>query len=93
MQNHLKTYHEGLQQALEVSSFYQQADNTLSTINNMVPSPYMVNPLLPRVGVAHMDRVSVVSQRKNPSVSNELLHAGDREMRDIASQIMVGSHA
>lgn len=90
MQNHLKTYQEGLQQALEVSSFYQQADNTLSAINNMVPSPYMVTSLLPCVGVTHIDRVS---QRKNPSASNELVHAGDREMRDIASQIMVGIHA
>ncbi|XP_039515276.1 spectrin beta chain, non-erythrocytic 1 isoform X4 [Pimephales promelas] len=34
-QSHLKEYHENLQLALEVSSFYQQADNVVSSINNM----------------------------------------------------------
>lgn len=36
VQPHLKNYHENLQLALEVSTFYQQADNTLFAINNMV---------------------------------------------------------
>lgn len=36
VQSLLKNYHENLQLALEVSSFYQQADNTLFAINNMV---------------------------------------------------------
>ncbi|XP_058651865.1 uncharacterized protein LOC131552243 isoform X3 [Onychostoma macrolepis] len=34
-QSHLKEYHENLQLALEVSSFYQQADNIVCSINNM----------------------------------------------------------
>ncbi|XP_059372833.1 uncharacterized protein LOC132110279 [Carassius carassius] len=34
-QSHLKEYQENLQLALEVSSFYQQADNIICTINNM----------------------------------------------------------
>ncbi|KAK7139728.1 hypothetical protein R3I94_012393 [Phoxinus phoxinus] len=34
-QSHLKEYHENLQLALEVSSFYQQADNVVWSINNM----------------------------------------------------------
>ncbi|KAM4729419.1 uncharacterized protein FYW61_009998 isoform 2-T2 [Anableps anableps] len=33
--SYLKNYHENLQVALEMSSFYQQADNTLDAINNM----------------------------------------------------------
>lgn len=39
VQSHLKNCHENLQLALEVSSFYQQADNTLFAINNMVKFP------------------------------------------------------
>uniref|UniRef100_A0A3B4AMY4 Uncharacterized protein n=1 Tax=Periophthalmus magnuspinnatus TaxID=409849 RepID=A0A3B4AMY4_9GOBI len=35
VQAHLKNYHENLQLALEVSSFYQQADNILLAIHNM----------------------------------------------------------
>ncbi|KAK1905427.1 Spectrin beta chain non-erythrocytic 5 [Dissostichus eleginoides] len=62
VQSHLKNYHENLQLALEVSSFYQQADNTLLAINNM---------------------------RKSMSESKELDSVGDREIRDIASQIMM----
>ncbi|XP_044070794.1 spectrin beta chain, non-erythrocytic 1 isoform X6 [Siniperca chuatsi] len=62
VQSHLKNYHETLQLALEVSSFYQQADNTLFAINNM---------------------------RKSISASEELDSCGDREIRDIASQIMM----
>ncbi|XP_045069855.1 uncharacterized protein LOC121561532 [Coregonus clupeaformis] len=50
----LKDYHENLQLALEVSSFYQQADNTLSAIKNM-----------------------------------DLESSGGREIRGIASQIMM----
>ncbi|XP_042358037.1 uncharacterized protein LOC121954542 isoform X2 [Plectropomus leopardus] len=61
-QSHLKNYHENLQLALEVSSFYQQADNTLFAINTM---------------------------RKSISTSKELDSFGDREIRDIASQIMM----
>uniref|UniRef100_A0A8C2IX39 PH domain-containing protein n=2 Tax=Cyprinus carpio TaxID=7962 RepID=A0A8C2IX39_CYPCA len=34
-QSHLKEYHENLQLALEVSSFYQQADNIVCSISNM----------------------------------------------------------
>ncbi|XP_043111256.1 spectrin alpha chain isoform X3 [Puntigrus tetrazona] len=34
-QSHLKEYHQNLQLALEVSSFYQQADNVVGCINNM----------------------------------------------------------
>ncbi|XP_063730932.1 uncharacterized protein LOC134858766 isoform X5 [Eleginops maclovinus] len=62
VQSHLKNYHENLQLALEVSSFYQQADNTLFAINNM---------------------------RESMSASKELDSVGDREIRDIASQIMM----
>ncbi|XP_050932499.1 spectrin beta chain, non-erythrocytic 5 isoform X6 [Lates calcarifer] len=62
VQSHLKNYHENLQLALEVSSFYQQADNTLFAINNM---------------------------RKSLSASIEVDSFGDREIRDIASQIMM----
>nr|XP_046257832.1 uncharacterized protein LOC124065941 isoform X2 [Scatophagus argus] len=62
VQSHLKNYYENLQLALEVSSFYQHADNTLFAINNM---------------------------RKNICVSKELDSFGDREIRDIASQIMM----
>lgn len=46
VQSHLKTYHENLQLALEVSSIYQQADNTLFAINNMVQFPERLNFLL-----------------------------------------------
>ncbi|XP_008299138.1 uncharacterized protein mymx isoform X1 [Stegastes partitus] len=62
VQSHLKNYHENLHLALEVSSFYQQADNTLFAINNM---------------------------RKSMAASKELENFGDREIRDIASQIMM----
>ncbi|XP_054874518.1 spectrin beta chain, non-erythrocytic 1 isoform X7 [Amphiprion ocellaris] len=62
VQSHLKNYHENLHLALEVSSFYQEADNTLFAINNM---------------------------RKSMSTSKELDSFGDREIRDIASQIMM----
>ncbi|XP_029926849.1 uncharacterized protein mymx isoform X2 [Myripristis murdjan] len=62
VQSHLKNYHENLQLALEVSSFYQQADNILFAINSM---------------------------RKSMSASKDLESCGDREIRDIASQIMM----
>ncbi|KAM8860208.1 uncharacterized protein mymx isoform 6-T6 [Spinachia spinachia] len=62
VQSHLKNHHENLQLALEVSSFYQQADTTLFAINNMWKS---------------------ISASKDPD------GFGDREIRDIASQIMV----
>ncbi|KAK5623537.1 hypothetical protein CRENBAI_012568 [Crenichthys baileyi] len=62
VQSYLKNYHETLQVALEMSSFYQQADNTLDAINDM--------------------------RRKMPA-SEELDTIGDREIRDIASQIMM----
>ncbi|XP_034538370.1 uncharacterized protein LOC117811970 [Notolabrus celidotus] len=62
VQTHLKHYHENLQLALEVSSFYQQAENTLFAINNM---------------------------KKSIPASKELDSLGDREIRDIASQIMM----
>ncbi|XP_026211055.1 uncharacterized protein LOC113158924 isoform X3 [Anabas testudineus] len=62
VQSHLKNCHENLQLALEVSSFYQQADNTLFAINNM---------------------------REHISAGRELDNFGDREIRDIASQIMM----
>ncbi|XP_042078820.1 spectrin beta chain, non-erythrocytic 5 isoform X6 [Haplochromis burtoni] len=62
MQSHLKNYHENLHLALEVSSFYQQADNILFAINSM---------------------------RKNMSVLKDVDSFGDREMREIASQIMM----
>ncbi|KAM4607673.1 uncharacterized protein mymx isoform 2-T2 [Polymixia lowei] len=62
VQSHLKDYHENLQLALEVSSFYQQADNTLFAINNM---------------------------SKSISTCKDLETYGDREIREIASQIMM----
>ncbi|XP_029377055.1 uncharacterized protein mymx isoform X3 [Echeneis naucrates] len=62
VQSHLKNYHENLQLALEVSSFYQQADNTVFAMNNM---------------------------RKSISASKEPDSFGDREIRDIASQVMM----
>ncbi|XP_055026003.2 uncharacterized protein mymx isoform X4 [Misgurnus anguillicaudatus] len=37
-QSHLKDYHANLQLALEVSSFYQQADNVICSINTMSKS-------------------------------------------------------
>lgn len=36
VQSHLKTYQEKLHLALEVSSFYQQADKVLLAMNSMV---------------------------------------------------------
>ncbi|XP_030604636.1 uncharacterized protein mymx isoform X3 [Archocentrus centrarchus] len=62
VQSHLKNYHENLHLALEVSSFYQQADNILFAINGM---------------------------RKNMSALKDLDTFGDREMREIASQVMM----
>ncbi|XP_047207106.1 uncharacterized protein LOC124858867 isoform X3 [Girardinichthys multiradiatus] len=62
VQSYLKNYHETLQVALEMSSFYQQADKTLDVINDM---------------------------RRNMPASEELDTIGDREIRDIASQIMM----
>ncbi|XP_027862541.1 uncharacterized protein mymx isoform X6 [Xiphophorus couchianus] len=62
VQSYLKNYHENLQVALEMSSFYQQADNTLDAINNM---------------------------RRSMSASKDLDTFGDREIRDIAGQIMM----
>ncbi|KAG7492851.1 hypothetical protein MATL_G00019460 [Megalops atlanticus] len=62
VQSLLKDYHENLQLALEVSSFYQQADNIISAIN---------------------------SKRKSISVSNDRGNCGDREIREIATQIMM----
>ncbi|XP_028279297.1 uncharacterized protein mymx isoform X3 [Parambassis ranga] len=62
VQSHLKSCHENLHLALEVSTFYQQADNITFAINNM---------------------------RKSISASKELDSFGDREIRDIASQIMM----
>ncbi|XP_015235074.1 PREDICTED: uncharacterized protein LOC107087815 isoform X3 [Cyprinodon variegatus] len=61
IQTYLKNYHENLQMALEISSLYQQADNTLDAMNNM----------------------------RRMHASNELENFGDREIRDIASQIMM----
>lgn len=46
VQSHLKTCHENLQLALEVSSFYQQAENTMSAINNMVKVGLAASALL-----------------------------------------------
>lgn len=92
VQSHLKNYHENLQLALEVSSFYQQADNTLFAINNMVQFPAGLILLgseihiLPTCTDAYL-----LFQRKSMSVSKELDSFGDREIRDIASQIMVGN--
>ncbi|XP_014912837.1 uncharacterized protein mymx isoform X7 [Poecilia latipinna] len=62
VQSYLKNYHENLQVALEMSSFYQQADNTLDAINNM---------------------------RRSMPASKDLDTFGDREIRDIAGQIMM----
>ncbi|XP_034040277.1 uncharacterized protein LOC117522969 [Thalassophryne amazonica] len=62
VQSHLKNYHETLQLALEVSSFYQQADNTLFAINNMMKN---------------------ISGSKGPD------SFGNRDIREIASQIMM----
>ncbi|XP_056148339.1 spectrin beta chain, non-erythrocytic 2 [Lampris incognitus] len=62
VQSHLKNYHENLQLALEVSSFYQQADNTLFAIGNTA---------------------------KGLPASKDQETCGDREIRDIASQIMM----
>ncbi|KAM9727031.1 uncharacterized protein mymx isoform 1-T1 [Menidia menidia] len=62
VQPHLKNYHENLHLALEVASFYQQADNTMFAITNM---------------------------RRSVSASKELESCGDREIRDIAGQIMM----
>ncbi|XP_067091847.1 uncharacterized protein [Osmerus mordax] len=60
IQSNLKDFHEHLQLALEVSSFYQQADNILFDINNM---------------------------RKSTSKAQE--SNGDRDVREIASHIMM----
>ncbi|XP_037127055.1 uncharacterized protein LOC119134475 isoform X1 [Syngnathus acus] len=62
VQSHLKKHKDNLHLALEVSSFYQQADNTLFAINNMMKS---------------------IFASKEPGLF------GDREIRDIASQIMM----
>ncbi|XP_054655007.1 uncharacterized protein LOC129194105 isoform X3 [Dunckerocampus dactyliophorus] len=62
VQSHLKKHQDNLHLALEVSSFYQQADNTLFAINNMMKS---------------------INASKEPDLF------GDREIRDIASQIMM----
>ncbi|XP_077586330.1 uncharacterized protein mymx isoform X2 [Stigmatopora nigra] len=62
VQSHLKKHQDNLHIALEVSSFYQQADNTLFAINHMM---------------------------KSISSSKESGFFGDREIRDIASQIMM----
>nr|XP_057914138.1 uncharacterized protein LOC131107810 isoform X3 [Doryrhamphus excisus] len=62
VQSHLKKHQDHLHLALEVSSFYQQADNTLFAINNMMKS---------------------ITASKEPDLF------GDREIRDIASQIMM----
>ncbi|XP_061545831.1 uncharacterized protein LOC133409602 isoform X2 [Phycodurus eques] len=62
VQPQLKKHQDNLHLALEVSSFYQQADNTLFAINNMM---------------------------KSISASKESGHFRDREIRDIASEIMM----
>ncbi|XP_064174006.1 spectrin beta chain, non-erythrocytic 5 isoform X8 [Anguilla rostrata] len=62
VQSLLKDYHKNLQLALEVSSFYQQADNIISAISN---------------------------KRKSVCVRNEQENSGDREIRDIGSQVMM----
>ncbi|XP_019726187.1 uncharacterized protein mymx isoform X3 [Hippocampus comes] len=62
VQSHLKKHQDNLQLALEVSSFYQQADNTLFAINNMMKS---------------------ISASKQPGL------LGEREIRDIASEVMM----
>ncbi|XP_064173461.1 uncharacterized protein LOC135244803 isoform X2 [Anguilla rostrata] len=60
VQSLLKDYHENLQLALEVSSFYQQADNLISAINH---------------------------KKKSAPWTHEQENCGDREIREIASQI------
>ncbi|KAJ8361429.1 hypothetical protein SKAU_G00179540 [Synaphobranchus kaupii] len=62
VQSLLKDYHETLQLALEVSSFYQQADNIICAISN---------------------------KRKSVCVRNERESSGDREIREIGSQVMM----
>lgn len=62
VQSNLKDYHENLQLALEVSSFYQQANNILFASNSMM---------------------------KSISRSNDQETNVDREIRDLASQIMM----
>ncbi|KAJ8264211.1 hypothetical protein GJAV_G00146520 [Gymnothorax javanicus] len=60
VQSLLKDYHENLQLALEVSSFYQQADNIISAINH---------------------------KKKSAPLRNGHENSGDREIKEIASQI------
>ncbi|XP_048843542.1 uncharacterized protein LOC125715727 isoform X2 [Brienomyrus brachyistius] len=60
IQSRLKDYHESLQLALEVSSFYQLADSIINAITN---------------------------KSKSISVTNDHGSSGDKEIRDIASQI------
>ncbi|XP_030011237.1 spectrin beta chain, non-erythrocytic 5-like isoform X3 [Sphaeramia orbicularis] len=62
VQSHLKNCHQNLQLALEVSTFYQQAENTLSAMSDL---------------------------RKSRSLSKDLDGVGDREIRDLAAQIMM----
>ncbi|XP_068183911.1 spectrin beta chain, non-erythrocytic 1 isoform X2 [Antennarius striatus] len=62
VQTRLKNCHENLQLALEVSSFYQQADNTLFAIKNV---------------------------KKGIAESKEMESFEDREIRDIAGQVMM----
>ncbi|XP_066552609.1 spectrin beta chain, non-erythrocytic 1 isoform X2 [Amia ocellicauda] len=62
VQSLLKDYHENLQLALEVSSFYQQADNIIRAITN---------------------------KREHISFANDQANSADRDIRDIASQIMM----
>lgn len=95
VQSHLKNCHENLQLALEVSSFYQQADNTLFAINNMVKFPVSLNVRFLFTARIHSlltsSHASLFFQRESISASKELDSFGDREIRDIASQIMVGN--
>ncbi|XP_031727403.1 uncharacterized protein mymx isoform X1 [Anarrhichthys ocellatus] len=96
VQSHLKNHHENLQLALEVSSFYQQADNTVFAINNMVqfPGSLMCFSFLllirseVHVSLTFTDTYHLF-QWKSISASKELDSFGDREIRDIASQIMM----
>lgn len=93
VQSHLKNYHENLQLALEVSSFYQQAENTLFAINKMVEFPERLYYLL-RYEIKLLLTLTdtcLLFQRKSMSASQELDRLTDREIRDIASQIMVGN--
>lgn len=62
VQSHLKNCHQNLQLALEVSTFYQQAENTLSAMSDL---------------------------RKSRSSSKDPDGVGDREIRDLAAQIMM----